>query len=181
MSFILYYANATYCWVTPDAPGYYPASTNWGGNKFLHNLIRQDARGLARDTMVVYAQDVGSGGNYICAGNTAQQGIGRITKMQNYGTAWAGNVGGDPKLASESPDTYGTGWWYLRSGSACIDSGIAVVDSNGIAAEAVAPGYGWSNLTYGGVAPDIGAYEFNGENPSPLKTPVLSDFPTRKR
>jgi hypothetical protein len=135
--------------------------------------------------MVTFVSDNHLGGHYYCTGRTDQQGIGRILKMQNVSIdpshMWSGNIGGDPKFESESPDLYGTGWWYLQQGSHAIDSGIAVVDSNGIAAGQVAPGYGWGSLTFTGTAPDIGAYEFNGENPSPPTKPPLSSFPGKRR
>lgn len=152
-------SNATHDWTTPA----------WGGNRFHNNLLRQDARGIAKDSMVAFAPRGGGVRAY------------SIPYLQSqWGEAWLGNIGDDPKLTSESPDAYGTGWWYLQPGSPCIDAGRAVVDSNGIKVEAAAPGYGWGNLTHAGSAPDIGAYEYNGENPSPLSAPPLSCVPGRK-
>jgi len=152
-------SNATHDWVTPA----------WGGNKFYDNLIRHDARGIAKDSMVAFAPRGGGVHAY------------SIPNLQfSWPGSWSGNIGGDPKLVSESPDTYGTGWWYLQPGSPCIDAGVAVVDSNGIKVEAVAHGYGWKSLSHNGPAPDIGAYEYGGENPSPPSAPPLSSFPGRK-
>jgi parallel beta-helix repeat protein len=171
-------------WVTPDVNGTYPSSTNWGDSRFLNNLIRNDSRGVQRDSLIMFCGSDALGTGYTQDGSIPHQGIGRIPRMQNIAIdpsgRWSGNIGGDPKLASESPDTYGAGWWYLQAGSAAIDSGIAVVDSNGIWMRANAAGYSWSDLSFIGSAPDIGAHEFNGENPSPLSTPPLSSFPTKK-
>ena len=155
-----YYANTAHDWV----------HTPWGGNKFKNNLLRYNSRGALNDSILTFLPPLG--------GYTGHG----LRALQSDGSgAWVNNIGGDPKLVSESPDTYGTGWWYLQPGSAAIDSGIAVVDSNGIVAEAAAPGYGWGNLTHSGAAPDIGAYEFNGENPSPPTKPPLSSFPGKRR
>lgn len=169
----LYWANDANNWITPDVHGTSPSTTLWGNNKFSNNLLRKDARGASADSMVLYTED----GNY---GGGAY--MYPIATLQNDGSgAWANNIGGDPRLASESPDSYGAGWWYLQSGSACIDAGIAVIDSNGIWMRANGLGYSWSNLSYSGSAPDIGAYEVNGENPTPPMAPVLSGSPTRVR
>jgi len=152
-------SNSAHNWTNPP----------WGGNRFYNNLFRHDSRGLAKDSMVAFAPQGGGVHAY------------KIPDLQaSSPTYWSTNIGDDPKLASESPDAYGTGWWYLKSGSPCINAGIAVVDSNGIKVQAVAPGYGWGNLTHSGFAPDIGAYEWGGENPSPPSVPPLSSFPGRK-
>jgi hypothetical protein len=178
-------ASNAHNWVAPDVYGSLPSSTNWGDCRFYNNLIRNDARGVQRDSLIMFASSDALGMGYIQDGSLPHQGIGRIPRMQNIAIdpsgRWSGNIGGDPKLTSESPDTYGTGWWYLQAGSAAIDSGVAVVDSNGIWMRANAAGYSWSDLSYIGSAPDIGAHEFNGESPSPLSRPPLSSFPTKKR
>lgn len=172
----LYHANDAHNWVDPDVYGNYPNTTAWGHNKFWNNLFRYDSRGLAPDTMVLYTSDMhnlhGSFYTY------------NIATLQADGSgAWANSIGSDPMLYSENPDVYGIsrGWWHLQPGSQCIDAGVAVVDSNGIYVETNYPGYGWGNLRYEGSAPDIGAYEVNGENPTPPMAPVLSSSPTRKR
>ena len=156
-------ASNAHNWVTPDVYGSLPSSTSWGNNRFKNNLIRNDSRGLHRDSLVMFASSDALGMGYLQNGSLQNQGIGRLPRMQNLSIdtsgAWSGNIGGDPKLTSESPDVYGTNWWYLQPGSACIDSGIAVVDSNGIWMRANAAGYSWDDLSYIGSAPDIGAWE----------------------
>jgi parallel beta-helix repeat protein len=168
----LYNSNFNHNWVTPDVAGARPVSTAWGGNKFHNNLIRHDARGLAKDSLIVWGPDGHLGGGYVYY-------TGNAVNADGSG-AWANNIGNDPRLASETPDAYGTGWWYLQSSSPCINAGVPVNDYNGAAVTAVAPAYGWGNLTYAGSAPDIGAYEWGGENPSPPSVPPLSSFPGRK-
>jgi len=48
--------------------------------------------------------------------------------------------------------------FHLVAGSVCIDAGVVVTDTD------------WGNLSYSGVAPDIGAYEYAGA-PPPDTTP----------
>jgi hypothetical protein len=174
--FELSHSNNDHNWVDPDVYGNYPNTTAWGDNKFWNNCIRYDTRGLAKDTMLLYTSDADN----LHAGCYSYN----IPEMEADGSgAWANNIGSDPMLKSEDPDTYGisSGWWYLQSGSQCIDAGVAVIDSNGMYVESMYPGFGWAGLSYQGTAPDIGAYEVNGENPSPLIAPPLSSFPGSRR
>jgi hypothetical protein len=55
-----------------------------------------------------------------------------------------------------------------------------VYDDNGAYVESLHPGYGWGNLSYAGTAPDIGAHESNGENPTPLSGPNIRINPTNR-
>jgi hypothetical protein len=105
-------------------------------------------------------------------GNTLTWSIAGIQALDP--SAWFNNIGLDPLLLNEYPDAYGqfNGWWALRAGSPCIDAGARINDYVGAYVNSLYPGYGWGNLTYRGTAPDIGAYEVNGENPSPLSSPI---------
>jgi len=147
----LYHSNYDHNWVEPDESGYFPETTEWGYNRFWNNLYTYDQRGLAPDTMVLYASDSEIGGyNYPYS----------INALENDGSgSWANSIGGDPLFASESPDVYGDNWWYLQSGSPCIDAGDNVNDTLGPYLENLYPGYGWDTLSYNGSEIDIGAYE----------------------
>jgi parallel beta-helix repeat protein len=171
----LYHSNDEHNWVNPDVYGNFPETTAWGHNQFWNNLFRYDQRGLAPDTMVLYSSDMHNlhGAFYTYS----------IGELESDGSgSWANNIGNDPLLRSEDPNVYGisSGWWYLREGSPCIDAGMAIVDPNGSFMRDNYPGYGWGNLGYAGVAPDIGAYEFNGENPAPPIPPALNGVPGHK-
>ena len=63
-----------------------------------------------------------------------------------------------------------------------IDFGsIQVSDANGATVQGLYPGYGWGTLPYSGTAPDMGAYEFGGENPAPLSGPNINILPSPER
>lgn len=161
----LYDANEENNWIDPDVAGTLPSSTHFGGNKFYNNVIRKDGHDETWNQAIVYAQQPSMG-------STLTWSIAQIQALDP--SAWFNNIGLDPLLVNEFPDAYGqfNGWWALRAGSPCIDRGAQVNDYIGAYVNSLYPGYGWGNLTYRDAAPDIGAYEVNGENPSPLSNPI---------
>jgi hypothetical protein len=171
MTIDLYGANDQHNWCDPNANGCLPNGTHWGGNAFLNNLIRRNAEGGDYPRLVLWARDATYGGGW------TEWSLPELSA--NDPTAWSGNIGLDPIIRSEDPDGYGltNGWWRLSEGSPAIDAGVPVNDNLGAYVESLYPGYGWSNRPYGGAAPDMGAYEFNGEDPSPLSGPNINILP----
>jgi hypothetical protein len=170
----LYGANEAHNWCDPDASGCLPGGTLWGGNRFGHNCVRRNSDGASYSRLVIWARDATYGGGWV---------EWSLSSLQSGNpVVWHNNIGLDPLLASEEPDSYGLsgGWWYLRSTSPCIDAGVVVNDEIGAYVQSLYPGYGWGNLSYSGSAPDIGAYEFNGENPAPPSAPHIRISPANR-
>lgn len=161
----LYDANDANNWADPDTYGTLPSSTHFGGNKFYNNVIRKDGHDETWNQAIVYAQQS-------TLGSTLTWSLAGIQALDP--AAWFNNIGLDPRLANEYPDAYGqfNGWWALQPGSPCIDAGAQVNDFTGAYVNSLYPGYGWGNLTHIGTAPDIGAFEANGENPSTISRPL---------
>ncbi len=174
MAFWLYDANDNHNWCDPNESGCLPHGSNWGGNTFHNNCIRRNSLGPNYNQLVIWARDQDYGGGW------TDWTLGALEDSNPV--AWANNHGSDPLLHSESPDTYGltNGWWHVAEASPCIDGGIPVYDEIGAYVESLYPGYGWGNLTDVGLAPDIGAFEFDGENPAPLSGPFIRISPTNR-
>jgi hypothetical protein len=171
----LYQSNELHNWCDPNASGCLPDGTHWGGNLFLNNCIRRNDLGESYPQLVLWARDATYGGGWTQWSLSLVQGSDPV--------AWMGNIGSNPLIMSEDPDSYGidNGWWYLRETSPCIDAGIVVSDANGATVQTMYPGYGWGTLPYSGAAPDMGAYEFGGENPMPLSGPNINILPSPER
>ena len=131
---------------------------NWNGNYLVNNSIRH-YQGGSYDVNYPYAiQYVNSGSTY--------HGYWSVTGVNGIGSM-SGNITTDCQLVST--DTSQPGWWYLKGTSPCINAGIVVNDTNASVG-------GWSQLTYTGSAPDIGAYEYAGVNPpAPSPSPPPGD------
>ena len=170
----LYDANDAHNWCDPNTSGCMPNGTNWGWNTFHNNCIRRNEQGADYYRLIIWARDATYGGGW--------NDFSLSTAQYTDPIAWANNIGEDPRLTNEYPDAYGltNGWWYLQADSPCIDAGIPVYDTLGAYVESLYPGYGWGNLSYAGAAPDIGAHEFDGENPAPLSGPNIRIFPLNR-
>jgi hypothetical protein len=169
-----YFADEDHNMITPDNSTSRPSSTHWNGNYFHNNCIRRNDLGAAHSQLIAFGQDSHYGGNNILYSLNSVQ--------AEDPTAWSGNIGDDPKLLSESPDTYGLnrGWWRLTSASPCIDAGVPVNDYIGAFVRSIDAAYGWSNLGYRGSRPDIGAFEYDSENPASPTAPQASIHPTTR-
>ena len=88
---------------------------------------------------------------YTNAGGTYHAGW-SVAAVNGIGSM-AGNITSDPLFASTNTATLN--WWHLQPSSPAIDGGVVVNDPN-------ASTGGWSQLTYNGSAPDIGAFEYPG-------------------
>jgi hypothetical protein len=142
------------------------AADDWGDNltqvnasscgdcEFKNNLFRSQAGSG-------YGQVFG----YLNHGNSYQQSWSASGMNTDLDCA-SGNIDADPSFTDtpsgnlSATDT----WWHLKSGSPCIDTGIVINDPN-------ASNGGWSQLTYNGTAPDIGAYESGGTPDEPPLPP----------
>ncbi len=171
----LYQANAPHNWCDPDVNACLPDGTHWGGNQFHNNCIMRNELGEAYPRLIIWARDADYGGGWTEWSLSSAQG--------NDPYAWTGNISVNPLIVNEDPDSYGIegGWWYLREGSPCIDAGVLVDDVIGTEVQTLYPGYGWGNLGYSGTAPDIGAFEFGGENNVPLSGPHINVSPSTGR
>jgi len=141
---------------------------------FHNNCIRRNEQASEYYRLIAWARSSQCVGSYVDFSLSALQSADPV--------AWTGNIAEDPFIASEYPDQYGlfNGWWYLRETSPCIDAGIPVYDDIGASVESLHSGYGWGNLSYANGIPDIGAHEFEGENPAPLSGPNISISPTNQ-
>ena len=174
MAFYLYDANADHNWCDPDIPQCLPYGTHWGGNAMLNNCIRRSDLGADDATLISWARDADYGGGWV--------GWDLAQVQATDPVAWGGNIGSNPVLRSESPETFGltNGWWQIQETSPCVNAGITVYDEIGAYVASLNPEFGWGNLTYAGSAPDIGAYELDGENPAPLSGPFIRISPTSR-
>jgi len=147
--FETYWASAAYTWLDVcdgDDEWTDPADINWGSNTVTYNrLYRADHP----ETTIVYVRE------NRCNGEEHRW------KSSDLTSYLVGNTDGIPGIVSTDPDAYGlaAGWWYLDSGSPCVDAGTEVTDVIGSTVEALYTGYGWSDLSFSGEAPDIGAHE----------------------
>ena len=149
------HANENHNWFRPDVHGlpWNPATDLWGHNEFKNNLFRRDSLGVIKHGLEL---DVSSPIIESTTNHTRH-----IPSLANDGSgSWANNRVGNPRLLSEYPDSYPTTWFQTQAGSSCIDSGMAVIDSNGMWMRANVAGYAWNDLSFNGTAPDIGAYEY---------------------
>lgn len=106
-------------------------STGWN-NTFDHNFIQYGS-----STSHVIYQDLDR--------------TGTLSQVQGYyPTLWTNNI---TNAAGPGFVNAGAGNFNLAVGSVCIDAGVVVNDTN------AATG-GWSQLTYSGSGPDIGAFEY---------------------
>lgn len=132
-------------------------TNDWRNNWLRNNDIRPYNRGTSS------YDDLAGGIRYT---GSAYTGTWTITAVNGLGSQ-SGNIRQDPRFASTN--TGAANWWYLQSDSPCIDAGIIVNDPNAAIG-------GWSQLTYAGSAPDIGAYEYAGVNPpAPSPSPPPGD------
>jgi len=165
-------ANDAHNWLDPDNSGTEPYSTHWGNNTFYNNCIRRNSDGSAHDSLITFIMDADYGGA------TRRYSLDSVQSQDT--TAWHDNIGTDPMLTSEAPDSYGlnSGWWYLRAGSPCIDAGafMGALDTIGAYVESQAPGYGWDSLSVKGDAPDIGAYESEQSDTCCAALPTTHDY-----
>lgn len=170
----LYHARDEHNWLLTCNLSSTPHETHWGGNAFHHNSIRKDAAGADTNMLVSFGPDAS------CINNWQYYSLSTLQAVDP--TAWTGNRADDPMLTSEDPDGYGlaNGWWRPREGSYCIDGGMIVDDHIGAEVESLFPGYGWTGLPFAGNAPDIGAFEFNGENPAPYSSRPTRISPTNE-
>jgi hypothetical protein len=166
-----YYADTAHNMLATCSSSARPSSTHWAGNYFHNNCIRRDADGAAHAGLIEFGVDAD------CSNSAIFYSLNSVQAEDPV--AWSGNIGDDPKLLSEDPDAFGlnNGWWHLMQGSPCIDAGVTVDDYIGAYVRSLNANYGWRNLAYGGVQPDIGAHEFNAENPSPIAIPQITIRP----
>ena len=180
LSLYLYYADNDHNWVEPDSPETLPSSTDFGNNRFYNNCMLKpgstpDSTELYKRMAITYASSPAEGRVI------KQWTIEEVEAMESC--SFAGNISADPLLVSEQPDTVGvfTDWWHIPWDSPCVDAGAIVTDGNGLYVEDyyVAlgyEGYGWDDLTYTGHAPDIGAYEYAGEDDLPAPYIVIQPY-----
>jgi len=120
-------------------------SSNLQDNEFKNNVIYVNAGGtryamayICYDDSYVYEED--------------------YADFNADFTNASGNINSDPTFSANPSGNLGANdtWWHIQPGSPCIDTGTAVNDAN-------ASTGGWSQLTYSGSAPDIGALEIDSE------------------
>lgn len=135
-------------------------ANDWNGNVLKNNCIRPYYGGAYQTgyNFAVYYRN-SNGGYVMGASATGINGKGSMS----------GNIASDPMFNSEN--TSQANWWFLRSGSTLVDAGIVVIDPN------AATG-GWSQMTYSGARPDIGAYEAGGSGGT---TPTAPSAPRNLR
>jgi hypothetical protein len=172
---VTYHADADNNWVVPETSDSEPLTTNWNGNKFYNNCIRRNDDGAGFATLIVFGKDSDIAGDWFFYSLDACQSQDPV--------AWHDNIGADPLLRSERPDSHGlfNYWWRIQEGSPCIDAGIFPAGGDPIVNHVNSlntdPEYVWPELRYGGSAPDIGAYEYNSEDPTPMSAPSISISP----
>lgn len=122
---------------------------DWRGNWFKNNVIRVYYSGS-------YQPDAPYAVTYANSPPPSYVPTFTISAFNGVGSQ-AGNITTDPEFVSTNTGI--ANWWHLQGTSDLIDGGLAVTDTNGSYVESNYPGFGWSSLTYGGAAPDIGAFE----------------------
>ena len=143
IGFALYYATEN------DAGDSLTAlrTSNWNGNFLVNNIIRpyyNSAYQLDSTNAIYYTN---SGGSYHSGWD-----VGSVNELGSM----SGNITSDPLFTSTNTAT--PNWWHIQSASPAIDSGVVVIDPNAAAG-------GWTQLSYEGSAPDIGAFEFDNGSP----------------
>jgi len=127
-------------------------SNDWNGNFIKNSIIRPYQNGaynLGYDRAIVYST---------WAGGSSYGDFNAVTGVNSGHGSMANLSSSDPKFTSTNTSI--ANWWHLQADSPCIDAGILVNDPNASIG-------GWSQLSYAGAAPDIGAYEYGGVNPNP--------------
>jgi hypothetical protein len=166
-------------WIAPGSSGWGigNATSDWGYNTWLNNCMYP---GRSDPQSAVSVEGIGEyqvstlnasypahfSGNIqvdpqMFSANIETLTTNAASPLYRVGIApWSGNLGGTHGIGE--PDTcYGDwGWYKIKAASPCRDAGVAVSDPNGSYVRGTNANWGWSNLTYQGSAPDIGAYEY---------------------